>query len=168
MLCWTLTLAAPRGAKSESASRPKALDWLRWGSACMIGAGVLPLSLPGIPKGHEILTLLAFTGLCVGLLGLTLDLVGRTVGAREGARRHTVGLALAGLLAAPIVLAGIAQAYVYYVLPELHWVGLSWRARGVPVYLSFAFWEWLTCIVLSVYLVVLGIVTPIRRGHPNR
>ncbi len=134
----------------------------------MIGASVLPLPLPGIPKGHELLTLLAFTGLCVGLLRLTLDLVGRTVGARDGVRRHAVGLALAGLLAAPIVLAGLAQVYVYYVLPELRWVGLSWRARGVPVYLSFAFWEWMTCIVLSVYLVVLGIVTPIRPGRPHR
>jgi hypothetical protein len=133
----------------------------------MVGAGVLPLSLPGIPKGHEILTLLAFTGLCVGLLRLTLD-VGRTVAARDSARRRAVGLALAGLLAAPIVLAGLAQVYVYYVLPELHWVGLSWRARGVPVYLSFAFWEWMTTIVLSVYLAVLGMVTPIRLGRSDR
>ena len=33
------------------------------------------------------------------------------------------------------------------------------RARGVPVYISFAFWEWLTCLVLSAYMVILAVTT---------
>ena len=62
----------------------------------------------------------------------------------------------AGAALAPIVLAALAQAYVSYELPELKWVNLAWRARGVPLYLSFAFWEWVTCAVFSVYMVVLA------------
>ena len=56
----------------------------------------------------------------------------------------------------PILTAGIAEAYVYYVFPRLGWVNLSWRARGIPPYLSFAFWEWVTCVVLSVYMLALS------------
>jgi hypothetical protein len=64
----------------------------------------------------------------------------------------------------PILLAGCAQAYIFYVLPDLHWVGLAWRTRGVPVYLSFAVWEWVTCAVLSGYLAILCLAL----GRPLR
>jgi hypothetical protein len=33
--------------------------------------------------------------------------------------------------------------------PALPWVSPAWRAREVPVWLSFAFWEWVTCASLS-------------------
>jgi hypothetical protein len=173
ILSWTIALSAGRGARPESDRRPNGMSLLRWGAACMAGAALLPLRLPGIPKGHEFLTLMAFVGLSVGLLRLTLDLVGQSSGSNGhvGSRNSRAGIALAALLVAPIVIAGLAQAYVFYVLPELHWVGLSWRARGVPVYLSFAFWEWATVAVLSVYLVVLGIATgnrPPRSHGPTR
>ncbi|MGO9512903.1 MAG: hypothetical protein ACLP2F_04570 [Steroidobacteraceae bacterium] len=69
----------------------------------------------------------------------------------------------AGLLAAvalsPILLAGVTQAYVSHALPQLPWVGLEWRARGVSAYLSFAFWEWITCVVFSAYTVSLCLAT---------
>jgi hypothetical protein len=115
------------------------------------------------------LTLLAFTGLCVGLVRLTLDRVGYTTSRPTTAPSRTgpAGLGLASLLVAPIVFAGLAQAYVFYVMPQLHWVGLAWRERGVPVYLSFAFWEWMTVVVLSVYLTALGTVVPIRPGRTH-
>ena len=46
-----------------------------------------------------------------------------------------------------------------YKRQDLPWVSLAWRARGVPVYISFAFWEWLTCLVLSAYMVILAVTT---------
>ena len=158
VLCWTIALSPVGRLKAEREWNPKGTYWLRCGAVCMIGAGGLPIRIPGIPKGHEILTLLAFAGLCIGLLRLTLDLAshGPQRAAHVGVPSGPVGAVLVALLAAPILLAGLAQAYVYYVLPELHWVGLSWRARGVPVYLSFAFWEWMTVVVLSIYLVGIG------------
>jgi Na+/proline symporter len=66
-------------------------------------------------------------------------------------------LVLAAML--PIALAGAAQAYVYLEVPDLPWVSLAWRARGVPVFISFAFWEWITCLVLSAYMVALAVTT---------
>jgi len=66
---------------------------------------------------------------------------------------------LAGFAVSPIVLAAIAQAYVSNALPALPWVGLEWREHGVPVYLSFAFWEWVTCAVFSLYVLVLSRTT---------
>lgn len=126
----------------------------------MVCSGVLPLRLRGIPKGHEILTLLAFAGLCLGVVRLTFQTAERAFRLRAGGptrRRRLYGMALAAVVELPILLAGLAQAYVFYVLPELHWVGLSWRARGVPIFLSFAFWEWVTCAVLSVHMVILSV-----------
>jgi hypothetical protein len=66
---------------------------------------------------------------------------------------------VAGAAVFPILLAGLSQAYVFYALPQLHWVSLSWRDRGVPVFLSFAFWEWITCVVLSAYMAILPLAT---------
>jgi hypothetical protein len=68
-----------------------------------------------------------------------------------------------------IFLAGLAEACVFYVLPQLHWVNLAWRAQGVPIYLSFAFWEWITCAVLSAYVVLLSLANLHRslRAEPG-
>jgi hypothetical protein len=63
--------------------------------------------------------------------------------------------ALGGTALLPIVLGRIVQAYLSFARPELPWVGLEWRARGLPVYLSFAFWEWSACAVLSAYTALL-------------
>jgi hypothetical protein len=77
--------------------------------------------------------------------------------------------ALAAAAISPVLLAGFAQAYVFYALPGFPWVNLSWRAHGVPEYLSFAFWEWITCVVLSGYLVILSVTIhvayPVRRAR---
>ncbi len=142
---------------------------LEWGSVCMVCSVMLPWWLPRLPKEHEVLTLFAFAGLCLGMIRLGYHT------AQEALRRRTVssagrvgllrlyGAGFTGLAVVPIFLAGLAEAYVYYVLPQLHWVSLAWRARGVPVYLSFAFWEWITCAVLSAYMAILSIAAEARR-----
>lgn len=162
VLVWSFAVGSDDPAAAPAAiRRPRGVYWLRWGGAFMIGSGVLPFHLLGLTKAHEILTLLAFVGLCLGAVRLTLDRAYHASGARSrgGPRRSRIlSAALAAALIAPIALAGLAQLYVFYVLPQLHWVGLAWRARGVPVYLSFAFWEWVTFVLLSLYLAVLGVV----------
>jgi hypothetical protein len=65
---------------------------------------------------------------------------------------------IAGAALFPILLVSITQAYVSRTLPQLPWVGLEWRRQGVPAYLSFAFWEWVTCVVFSVYTSALSIL----------
>jgi hypothetical protein len=94
---------------------------------------------------------------------LTFEVVERTLLRRMrrfSGRARLYAAVVAGAVVFPVVLAGLAQAYVHYVLPELPWVNLTWRTRGVPGYLSFAFWEWITCFVLSAYLVILSIAAP--------
>jgi hypothetical protein len=66
---------------------------------------------------------------------------------------------LAGVALSPILLTAITQAYLSHARPDLPWVGLEWRARGAPVYLSFAFWEWTTCAVFSAYTACLCLAT---------
>jgi hypothetical protein len=39
-------------------------------------------------------------------------------------------------------------------------VGPSWREMGVPHYLSFAFWQWLTGVGIFVYLFLITVLLP--------
>jgi hypothetical protein len=111
---------------------------------------VLPARQLGIPRAHDLLALVAFIGICIGLTSATFRAAGRSASRRI----------LAGAALSPIVFGALAQAYVSHALPALPWVGLTWRARGVPAYLSFASWEWVACAVFSVYTVALSAVAP--------
>lgn len=131
------------------------------GYLSMTGCALLPEWQLGIPRGHDLLALAAFIGICVGLVRATFQAAELSATADDPPANHRLrsGI-LAGLALSPILLAGLAQAYVSYALPGLPWVGLTWRARGIPVYLSFAFWEWVACVVFSVYVLVLSGWTP--------
>jgi hypothetical protein len=160
-LCWTAVLAR-RWKHEDAGDRPRGIRALQFGYFCMICAAALPDWLLPIQKGHEILAVLAFAGLCFGMVRLMFQTIERTVLRRM---RRFIGHArlyaaiLAGAAVLPVLLAGLAQAYVHYMFPEIHWVSLSWRSRGMPVYLSFAFWEWVTCVVLSAYMAILSLAT---------
>jgi hypothetical membrane protein len=162
ILCWSLALAKSRTHENRG-ERPRGTFLLAWGSVCMACSVLLPWRLPELPKEHEILSLLAFFGLCLGMVRLAFHVAERALRRPDGSSTRHPRLqeaALAGIVGLPIVLASLAQAYVYYVLPELHWVSLAWRSEGVPMYLSFAFWEWVTCAVLSAYLAFLSLAVP--------
>ncbi len=172
-LCWAAALAKFWNHKSAG-DPPGGIRVLRLGYFFMMCSAVLPDWVLRIHKGHEILASLAFAGLCIGMIPLMFQTSKRTFLQRirrpiGRARLYAAILASSAVL--PILLAGLAQAYVHYVLPELPWVSISWRARGVPVYLSFAFWEWITCVVLSAYMTILSLAThevyPIRQAGGN-
>lgn len=159
-LCWT-TVLIRHWRTPHARRRPVGIWALGMGYVCMVCA-LLPARLLRVPKGHEILALSAFIGLCIGIVQLTFQATERSIRLRArgfpGAPRAFAGL-LAGAALSPVLLAGAAPAYVSYALPQLPWVGPEWRARGVPVYLSFAFWEWVTCVVFSAYTVSLCLAT---------
>jgi hypothetical protein len=160
MLCWAVAMIRSwrRGIITEY--RPLGLWLLGAESLCMTCSVMLPWSLPKLPKEHEILTLFAFLGLCLGMICLGFQTAERFLRPRTSGSARCLGLwraTLPGVAVLPIFLAGVAEGYVFYVLPQLHWVNLAWRARGVPTYLSFAFWEWITCAVLSIYLTILSL-----------
>jgi len=141
---------------------------LRVGVIFTACAAVLPPSLIPIRKGHEILALFAFIGWCVGMLQLTFQTAEQVLRRRLVAGTRCARICAAALVGAavlPLFLAGLTQAYVRYALPDLRWVNLSWRAQGVPAYLSFASWEWVTCAVLSVYMVGLSLAAHVVTDH---
>ena len=121
---------------------------------------VLPGSLLPVPRGHELFAILAFLGLCMGVtcqmwaLGATRepDLRRSTPRRIKGGIRRALPL----LPLVPLALAGLTQAYLTLVRPGLPWVSPRWRSLGVSPLLSFGVWEWVSCVVLSVCLLMLG------------
>jgi hypothetical protein len=160
---------------SIAANRPAGIWALGFGYICMMCCALLPAKFLHIQRSHEILALCAFVAVCIGTVLLTYQTVDRAL--RRRARRfpgspgmYACVIAAAALL--PILLLSITQAYVSRALPQLPWVGLEWREQGVPAYLSFAFWEWVTCVVLSVYTSLLSILNTDARSvngvtHPS-
>ena len=160
-LCWVSALA--RGSEWRSKQMRPGICALALGFACMVGCAVWPGRLLHLPRGHDLLALLAFIGICVGTVHLAYERVEQHLRERRAAPRPAARLC-AALVAAgallPILLEAITQADVADAFPHLPWVGLEWRARGVPMYLSFAFWEWITCAVFSAYIVALSAAPP--------
>lgn len=143
-----------RARKRQGATAMTASNWaMGLGYLSMTCCALLPEWRLGIPRTHDLLALLGFVGICAGLILTTLEVAEQ----RNPPARHRFGAAiLCGIAFSPILLAALTQAYVSHALPSLPWVGLVWRARGIPAYLSFAFWEWVACAVFSVYMLVLS------------
>ena len=159
-LSWTAVMLRDSGR--DGRGRAGVGVWaLGVGYVCMVSSAWLPAWLPRLPRGHDLLALSSFLALCVGIVVLTFRLTAGTFPRRPDARNPRLPYAwlLAGLALSPILLAAITQAYVSYALPDLPWVGLAWRARGAPMFLSFALWEWITCAVFSAYTFTLCLAT---------
>lgn len=153
---------------ASAGPRPIGVWALALGYICMVGA-LVPGQLLPVPKGHEVFALSAFIGLCFGIVQLTLQTAERSLQLRTPtSTRHPrlFAVLLGGFALVPIVAAGLATSYVSHARPELPWVGIEWRVRAVPVYLSFAFWEWLCCMVFSAY--TLGLCLAIRKMTNRR
>ena len=135
---------------------------LALGYVSMVGCASLPGGFPLLPRGHDILAVMAFFGVCIGIMQMTFQVTERSLRQRKRSillsPRLYAGL-LAGLPLLPILIAAATQAYVSHARPNLPWVGLEWRVLGAPVYLSFAFWQWITCAVFSAYSVTLCLMT---------
>jgi hypothetical protein len=81
-LGWAVAL---RSRPDESkAQRPSGLSLLIAGSVCMAASVLLPWRLPRLPKEHEILTLFAFRGLCLGMIRLAFQTAERVLRRRAG------------------------------------------------------------------------------------
>jgi hypothetical protein len=120
------------------------------GYLSMALCALLPSPLLGIPRPHELLALMAFIAVCIGVSRLSFAVNAR----RTTGRRISALVSCLPLL--PILLAAAAQTYA--TRAHLPWVSLAWRARGIPPYWSFACWEWLACAIYSALLLwlVLG------------
>jgi hypothetical protein len=155
-LWWMVRLlrsGQPRGAQLFG------IRTLGLGYLSMTCCALWPERLSAMPRAHDLLALVAFIGICIGTVVVSFQAAERGGRRRSlaAARRRLGATGVASLALAPILLAALAQAYVSRELPALPWVNLGWRARGVPAWLSFAFWEWVTCAVLSAYMTVLAL-----------
>jgi hypothetical protein len=59
------------------------------------------------------------------------------------------------LVSTPVVAIGITQFWLYLQQRDLGWVDTSWREMGIPLWFSFAFWQWLAIAILWMGLGVL-------------
>jgi len=96
-------------------------------------------------KAHEILGLLTFSGLFIGILCLLIHAM----------LRSRIYALPALLVISPLVAIGMTQFWLYIEQRDLGWVDTSWREMGIPTWLSFAFWQWLAIAILWMGLALL-------------
>lgn len=114
-----------------------AINALRTGMICGALLGLEKLLIRDLSnwayKAHEILGLLTFLGLYLGIFMLLVQAM---------LRQKIYALHLL-LVASPLLAIGITQFWLYLSQRNLGWVDTSWREMGIPLWLSFAFWQWL-------------------------
>jgi hypothetical protein len=149
VLLWPVT-AFLRQAMGRAGILPRA-------SARVLQAGVLAGGLLAVEallevrlsdhvrKGHEALALVAFLGFYGGVLGLYLHRI----------RERLSFLLPAAFVVLPLLAVGATQLLLYFDQRDLGWVDTGWRELGVPVWLSFAFWQWIAVAFLGLGIGVL-------------
>jgi len=111
-----------------------------------------------IHKAHEYMALVGFFGLFLGVVGFWLALAWQ-IQRRRPMPQWAMGLMLL-VSGAPMIGATLSEGYLYFVPNQLGWVGPHWAEFGIPVYLSFAFWEWIAWISVFIYLYLTLWLTP--------
>lgn len=119
---------------------------------------IIPNMSEILRKGHEYLSIAVFVGLYMGVAGFWIALFRRF---RRQHRRKGRGLFLLYLLPAlPITGAMLSQAWLYFDPNRPGWVSPAWEELGIPLWLSFAFWEWLTAGGLVICLCMIAALLP--------
>lgn len=125
-----------------------------------IGAGIL-LGLQGvfvpdlsewITKGHEIIALVVFSSLHLGIFLLL---------AQAMWRRKVFGVS-AVIVVLPFLAIALSQLFLWLAQRNIGWVGQHWEKTGIPLWLSFAFWQWLSIGFVIIGLGLLVLLPPAR------
>ncbi len=106
-----------------------------------------------ITKGHEIIALLTFFGLDIGVFLLLLQAVWR--------RRIYVVPTL--LILVPLLAVGLNQFWLYLAQRDVGWVHTDWKKLGVSLWFSFALWQWLAIGILLAGLGLLSFISTQER-----
>ena len=138
VLLWPYVTTLKKGlCPSLPAAAEFAIGALRIGMVCGALVGVERLFIRDLSawlyNAHEILALITFLGLYFGVLGLLFLIMLR--------QKFYIFTFL--LVVSPIVAIGIILFLLYLDQRDLGWVDSSWREIGIPIWLSFAFWQWL-------------------------
>lgn len=86
-----------------------------------------------IDKAHELIAIFTLLGLYIGILSLLIQFI----------QLKKNGIFPLLLIAGVLVPVGIIGLSIYIEQRDLGWVDTDWRMKGIPVWLSFAFWQWL-------------------------
>ena len=108
-------------------------------------------------KAHGVLGWAAFIGLVLSVM-VNTGLVVKQGLSRADPKESTMfwsWITLTALALIPMLGTGLSQLYLYFFARGLGQRPLAWRSRGVPFVFGVAFWEWLTCVFLIVYLMLL-------------
>jgi len=122
---------------SKTSGNDIAMGALRVGLVSGVLVGVEKLLVVGfsdwINKAHEVLALFTFLGMYLGIVTMLVRIM---------MRQRIYAFAVVFVLI-PLIAIGILQFWLYLDQRHLGWVDTSWREKGIPIWLSFAFWQWL-------------------------
>jgi len=138
LLLWLYVSSIKTNLSALLPSAAFAITAIRFGLICgfLLGAErllIYDLSYR-IDKAHEGLALFALVGLYVGIIGLLLQFM----------HRNKSSIFPVLLILSPLVAIGIGAFWLYLEQRDVGWVDTNWREKGIPIWLSFAFWQWLT------------------------
>jgi hypothetical protein len=91
-----------------------------------------------VRKGHELMALVAFLSFYVGIVGLYLHRV----------RQRRASPWSAALVVMPLLGVGFREGWLYFAQRHLGWADYDWKGTGAPLWLSFAWWQWLAASML--------------------
>ncbi len=153
---------APRAARFSD-------RFLKIGFLGVVAVGFERLFAQGLSlhtyKLHEYLSVITFFGLLLGIAGFWLCLTRWLLLERQWSVWALSGLSFVSV--GPILGTGLSQAYLYFVPNNFGWVGPHWAELGIPLYLSFAFWEWLTVVGIFIYLFLILFFLPAEVPDTN-
>jgi len=140
------------------------------GLTAMILVGVTPKHPSFFPRAHDVLALIAFVALVLSVMANTGLVVrqGLSCAAPRNSIMSLSWISLTVLALIPMAGTSLSQLYLYFFDGGLGQTPFVWRSRGVPFVFSLAFWEWLTCVFLIVYLMLLvGLIRRLKRKAFN-
>jgi len=160
LLMWPYVSAARKRMEAGATTWTRvAFRVLRFGLAFGMLVGLERLLIrdlsTDVPKGHEILALLAFFGLDIGVFMLLAQAIVR--------RRLYAVPALLILL--PLIAVAFNQFWLYLAQRNIGWVHTDWKRLGIPLWFSFAFWQWQAITFVMLGLGLLGFIAGEDREH---
>ncbi len=130
-------------AESARRSSPRWVEIaLRTGVVCGVLVGAERLVFYDLSslvrKGHEIIALVAFLSFYAGILGLYAHRV----------RTRRTSLLPSVVVGVPLLGVGLREFVLYLAQRGVGWADYDWRGHGTPLWLSFAWWQWLAMVLL--------------------
>ena len=151
LLLWLYVSSIKPSLSAMLPSSGFAITAIRFGLVCGFLLGVEKLLIHDLSywiyKAHESLAFFTLLGLYVGILSLLLQFI----------HFKKINIFYVLLIVSPLVAIAITELWLYLEQRDMGWVDTNWREKGLPIWLSFAFWQWLSIALLWVGLGMLYI-----------